>query len=89
MIGRASIGNPYIFAELLGLDYKKDKYETIKQQFEMLQKYYNERFAVMTMRKQLVQYFKGEKISAETKLKVLTLETSQEVLDALKDIFEP
>ena len=87
MIGRASIGNPYIFADLLGLDYKKNKLQTIKEQFDMLTKYYSERFAVMTMRKQLVQYFKGEKISQEVKLNVLTKETIQEVMDILQDIF--
>ena len=87
MIGRAAIGNPYIFADILGIEYQKDKLQTIKEQFDMLTKYYSERFAVMTMRKQLVQYFKGEKIPQEVKLNVLTKETVSEVMELLKDIF--
>lgn len=87
MIGRASVGNPYIFADLQNIEYKKDKLQTISEQFEMLTKYYNEHFAVMTMRKQLVQYFKGEKVPQEIKLKVLTQETIKDVIDVLKQIF--
>ena len=88
MIGRATIGNPYLFSDLLGLSYEKNKLQTIKEQFDMLLKYYNERFAVMTMRKQLVQYFKGEKISADLKLKVLTQETISDVMSVLQEIFK-
>lgn len=87
MIGRASIGNPYIFSDILGTEYKKNKLQTITEQFEMLTKYYSEHFAVSTMRKQLVQYFKGEKIPQEIKLKVLTAETIADVFEILRHIF--
>lgn len=88
MIGRVAVGNPYIFSDILELDYKKDKFKTIKEQFDMLTKYYSERFAVMTMRKQLVQYFKGEGLSNETKLKILTQDTIEGVLQLLAEILK-
>ena len=72
----------------MGIDYKKDKLETIKEQFAMLSKYYSERFAVMTMRKQLVQYFKGEGLSNGTKLKILTQDTIDGVLQLLAEVLK-
>ena len=87
MIGRASVGNPHIFAELLNRDIPFDKYECIKKQFEILLKYYDEHFVVTNMRKHIVGYLKGEHVDAQTKLKLLEEQSAQKVLQMLKEIF--
>lgn len=87
MIGRASVGNPHIFAELLNLDIPFDKYDCIKQQFEILLKYYDELFVVTNMRKHIVGYLKGKHIDTATKLKLLEETNIENVLSILKNIF--
>ena len=77
----------FIFSDILGLDYKKDKLLAIKEQFAVLQKYYTEHYAVTSMRKQILQYLKGENVSIETKMQIMSKETVTEVLDILDNIF--
>ena len=88
MIGRASVGNPHIFSELLNLDIPFDKYECIKQQFEILLKYYDEHFVVTNMRKHIVGYLKGEHVDVQTRLKLLEEQSAANVLLMLKEIFK-
>lgn len=88
MIGRASVGNPHIFAELLKLDVPFDKYDCIKQQFDILLKYYDEHFVVTNMRKHIVGYLKGEHVSTETKLRLLEEESAESVLKLLAEVFK-
>ena len=87
-IGRGSVGNPHLFAELLDLDIPYNKLQAIKEQFEMLMQYYDEHFVVTNMRKHIVQYLKGMHVPNDVKLDLLTRETVNEVLDILTKIFE-
>ena len=88
MIGRASVGNPHIFAEIQNLDIPFDKFECIEEQFEILLKYYDEHFVVTNMRKQIAQYLKGLNLSSQDKLAVLSEEKSQNVLNLLQKYFK-
>ncbi|HAJ77526.1 MAG TPA: tRNA dihydrouridine synthase DusB [Clostridiales bacterium] len=85
-IGRASIGNPYLFAELLNLGTPYNKLQAIQEQFDMLLKYYDEHFVVSNMRKQIVEYLKGMGVPNEVKLKLLTKESVSEVMEILTKI---
>lgn len=87
-IGRASIGNPHLFSEVLNLDNSYKKLQTIKEQFEMLLNYYDEHFVVTNMRKQIIHYLKNENVSTEIKTELLQKEKVCEVLDILTKIFE-
>ena len=87
-IGRGSIGNPHLFAELLNLNIKYNKLQAIKEQFKMLLRYYDEHFVVTNMRKHIVQYLKGMHVPNDVKLDLLTKESVSEVLDILTKIFE-
>ena len=84
MIGRGAVGNPHIFAELLGLDIPFDKFDSIKEQFEILLKFYDEHFVVTNMRKQIAQYLKGLNLPLQDKLAVLSEEKAQNVLNLLQ-----
>lgn len=86
MIGRAAVGNPHIFAELLELDIPFDKFNCIKQQFEMLLDCFDEHYVVTNMRKQIVHYLKGVGLTNEQKLKILCENSAANVLDMLSKI---
>lgn len=86
MIGRGAVGNPHIFADILGLDIPFNKFDCIKQQFDLLLKYYDEHFAVTNMRKQIVQYLKGTNIPQETKLAILSENSLEKLLSMLRQV---
>jgi tRNA-dihydrouridine synthase B len=84
MIGRGAIGNPWIFKELLGEPYKKDKLNIIKKQIEYLIQYgKDERYIVLTMRKNIAQYLKGEIDAKKHTQDFFKLESLEEVLEFL------
>ena len=88
MIGRGAVGNPAIFAQLLGMDASYDKLQTIKEQYNILLEHYNEHFAVTNMRKHLLQYFKGQNLSTDLKLQLMQAETVQKVFEILDQNFK-
>ncbi|MBR4745198.1 MAG: tRNA dihydrouridine synthase DusB [Clostridia bacterium] len=69
MIGRATLGNPQVFADIVG-GKKHTKMYYIKRHVKLLRKYYPERFIVAHMRKHFLWYLKGVKGGAEIKAKV-------------------
>ena len=87
-IGRASVGDPHIFARLQNLDLPFDRFEVIKEQFDMLLEHYDEHFVVTNMRKQILSYLKGMSVPQETKLLLVTSESVSDVLSVLQDIFQ-
>lgn len=60
-IGRAAIGNPWIFDEILGKGEKsrEEKLATVLEHFCRLSEYYNETSAVKIFKKHLLKYFKN------------------------------
>lgn len=88
MIGRASVGNPHIFSDLLHLDLPYDQFETVCEQYQMLLQFYDEHFVVTSMRKQVLQYLKGKRVDAQTKLLLLQQESVQDVLKILENILK-
>jgi nifR3 family TIM-barrel protein len=87
MIGRGAVGNPKLFADILGLDVEFNKIETIKEQYNMLLSYYSEHFVVTNMRKHILQYFKGENLPNQLKLSLMQAETVSEVFKLLDENF--
>lgn len=87
MIGRASLGNPEIFAQILGKDIKVDKLCDIKEHINELLKHLSERFVVLTMRSHLAFYLKRAKVSVEDRILINKLENINEVIALLEKIF--
>lgn len=87
MIGRASVGNPFIFSRILGIPITKTKLDIILDHIRILQKYYSERFIVLNMRKHIASYMKNECINQEKKLKIMTIENLSQLIDYCKEIF--
>ncbi len=59
MIGRGAIGNPYVFADILGKDYQKNLFEDIKFHYQKMREIYSEHIVVNNMKKHLAFYLKG------------------------------
>ena len=87
MIGRGALGNPTVFAQILGLDYEKDKYKLICEHFGTLRKYYNEKFINLNMRKHIAFYLKNTGASSELKQSLMLEEDNDKVLQKLKEFF--
>lgn len=94
MIGRASLGNPYIFKEVS--EYFKtgekiqpqtnlEKLEMCKKHFKYLLEFKNEKVAILEMRTHAAWYIKGMPYSAEIKNKIFKCETKEELLNILDE----
>lgn len=83
MIGRASLGNPWIFS-----GYRPNLTETIAQATEhldMMIDYYGE-YGIILMRKHLVKYIHGIRNAASIRASLLSAVTRAEVLDKLGEL---
>ena len=92
MIGRASIGNPWLFSEiksflfeekLLSAPSLKEKVEVCRRHLDYTIEEKGEKIALFVMRKQYNNYFKGIPGFKKYRLKLLTSESYQEIQDLL------
>ena len=94
MIGRATIGRPWIFKEIrtfleTGRSYYFSLNEKIDHIIEHLNKsieYRGERIGILLLRRHLAQYFKSLPDFREYKIKLLTSDSPQEIVDLLEQI---
>lgn len=95
MIGRASIGNPYIFKEIS--EYlqgnepqeitKKEKLETILRHINLAVQIKGEDIGIKEMRKHLSAYIKGLPKSAEAREKINRIDTKIELEKYIREFF--
>lgn len=95
MIGRASIGNPWIFEQII--DYlegkperkisNKEKLNTIIEHINLEVEAKGEIVAVKEMRKHLAYYVKGTKDASKIRVKINTMESKDELIDCLNEYF--
>ena len=94
MIGRATLGNPWIFEDILNQDEGKEKREVsneekleqIIEQYNLEDEYKGEYTAVREMRKHIGWYLKGLPNSAEIKNRINQMESKEEIIELLKKI---
>lgn len=84
MIGRGALGNPEIFARLLGNSMSIDKYKIVESHIKLLREYYPERFVSGHIRKHLLWYLKGYTGASSIKLQVSTEPDIDKVLEVMK-----
>lgn len=87
MVGRAALGHPEVFAEILGKEIKQNKLEQIKKHINMLLTYYPEIFVVKHMRKHILWYLKGERGASVIKSEVCKLTKINDVIKVLENFF--
>lgn len=96
MIGRASLGNPWIFkkiihfletGEKLGDVEPREKLELILRHIELATRNKVEPYAIKEMRKHLIWYVKNLKESSRIRDKINTIETKKEMIECLTEYF--
>lgn len=94
MIGRAALGNPYIFKEIsyyfetgkkLEKQTPKEKIDTGLKHFKYLLEIKPEKTSVLEMRTHAAWYIKGLKNSAEVKNKIFKCENKEELIKILEE----
>lgn len=97
MIGRASIGNPWIFNQIkhfmatgehLPLPTISDRVDAARQHFEMSLKWKGERLGIVEMRRHYANYFKGLPHFKEHRLALVTLDSVDDILGKLEEVRE-
>jgi tRNA-dihydrouridine synthase B len=95
MIGRASIGNPWIFkqikhyfqtGELIKEPEISERAEVCKKHLQMSVAWKGERVAVFEMRRHYCTYFKGIRNFKPFRMQLVTAPTAQEVYDIIDEI---
>lgn len=87
MIGRASLGKPWIFSELKGEESKVDKYAVVCKHIDLLRQHFDENWLKLYIRKHLLWYAGDLPMSASLRLKLATCDDIDKCLDILKDAF--
>lgn len=97
MIGRAAVGRPWIFRDIIryletGEENTnppiKEKVEWAKEQFQKSVEWKGERVGIFEMRKHFSNYFKGIPHFKEIRLKLVTSTDPEEILNLLEEISE-
>ena len=96
MIGRAALGNPWIFQSIVNgksvdLYSEVDIFErirTAKRHFIMLEDYYNPRICINLSKKHFNYYFKGFEGASHWRKKFMKIETVSEIKHLLKKMEE-
>lgn len=88
MIGRASQGRPWIFAQLKKQDIKIDKLQVVKKHIEILREHFDEEWLKLYIRKHLLWYASDLPMSASLRLKLATCDDIDVCLEVLKNAFD-
>lgn len=88
MIGRGSLGRPWIFSELLGNKADIDIPSIINRHIDMLIEVFDERFVVTNMRKHIGWYLKGIRNGKKVKDNINRLLTVKEIKEELQRLKE-
>jgi nifR3 family TIM-barrel protein len=97
MIGRASIGYPWIFNEIkhflkngehLAPPTLKDKFDAAKEHLMMSVEWKGEKLGVLEMRRHYTNYFKGISHFKEHRMKLVTTDQLEDLLRAFDEIEE-
>ena len=85
MIGRASLGSPEIFEEILtGKKPNVNKFEQIKYHYETLMKFFPEKAVVLSMRTHLANYLKKEYKNTKLLIELLKMNSYSEIIEKLR-----
>ena len=85
MIGRASLGSPEIFEEILtGKKSNVNKFEQIKYHYETLMKIFPEKAVVLSMRTHLANYLKKEYKNTKLLIELLKMNSYSEIIEKLR-----
>jgi tRNA-dihydrouridine synthase B len=82
MIGRAAIGNPWVFENRTNPEINfTDRFSVISQHLSMMIGIYGERLGIKVFRKHLVRYLSGYLITREVRKEIFSIDSSDILLD--------
>jgi nifR3 family TIM-barrel protein len=84
-IARGAMYNPFLFAEITGVNVA-DKKQVIQTQLDLTYSMYDERFATVYMRKMLAFYIKGTPNSTAVKLQLFKAENKEQIEEILNNL---
>ncbi len=87
MVGRATLGKPWVFAEILNIKKNASDFENICDHINILSKYYPENFIVKHMRKHMLWYIKGFRNANAVKAKVSVCNKVEDMINAVRPLF--
>ena len=87
MIGRGSMGRPWLFAQLKQNDMPIDKYKVVEKHIEILRQHFDENWLKLYIRKHFLWYACDLPLSTELRLKLATCNDIDECLSLLKKAF--
>ena len=96
MIGRATIGNPWIFEEIINylegreqrIITNKEKLNTIVEHIELEVKEKGEIVAIKEMRKHLAHYIRNTKEASLVRQKINKIDSKNELIDCINEYFK-
>ena len=96
MIGRATIGNPWIFEEIINylegreqtIITNKEKLNTIVEHIELEVKEKGEIVAIKEMRKHLAHYIRNTKDASSIRQKINKIDSKNELIDCINEYFK-
>ncbi|MBP3431878.1 MAG: tRNA-dihydrouridine synthase [Clostridia bacterium] len=87
MIGRGSLGKPWLFAELKGNNMRVDKIAVVEKHVALLREHFEESWLKLYIRKHLLWYAANLPMAASLRLKLATCEDIDECLEILRKAF--
>lgn len=88
MIGRASIGNPYVFAEILDKPFEKKLFDDIKFHYEKMREVYSEHVVVNNMKKHIAFYLRKKPNYKDFLKEFFAVTTINKALKLLQDFLK-
>lgn len=86
-IGRAAVGNPFIFAEILGGKPSESIRDLVLRHIALSYDAYGERYTFINIRKHLAAYLGGVRGGKEIRIKLFSAESTDELIELVKLYF--
>ncbi|MBQ7165052.1 MAG: tRNA-dihydrouridine synthase, partial [Clostridia bacterium] len=86
-IARGALYNPFIFCEISGKSHKKDFFEILVRQIDLLKTTYPDGWIARNMRKQAACYLKGVRGGKQAKVKLLSCNSTDEMKEIAREVF--
>ncbi len=86
VVARGALGNPWIFADFYGTDFRRSALDTIKQHYTLMMQYCPPEHVVPIMRGHLNYYLKRQKINTKSRVLLNQMTDIQQIFDFLEEI---
>ena len=87
MLARGAIADPFLFSRLTGTKTDVNMMDIIKNQLSISSRIYGDKRASLEFRKFVPYYLKGKPNLKDKKIKLQTLESTEEIISVMQEIF--